>query len=67
MLAEEISALAFPISIAVEIKAIKTSFFITLFITPRIDEKKIMYDDNADPWGWDLEHIGENPVPMTLS
>ena len=27
----------------------------------------IMYDDNADPWGWDLEHIGENPVPMTLS
>ena len=27
----------------------------------------IMYDDNADPWGWDLVRIGENPVPMTLS
>ena len=47
MLAEEISALAFPISIAVEIKAIKTSLLIIFFITPSIDEKKIMYDDNA--------------------
>lgn len=27
----------------------------------------IMYDDNADPWGWDMVHIGENPTPFTLS
>ena len=26
-----------------------------------------MYEDNADPWGWDLEKIGENPQPFTLS
>ena len=27
----------------------------------------IIYDDNADPWGWDLERIGENGAPMSLS
>ncbi|MBE7078235.1 MAG: hypothetical protein E7380_00005 [Clostridiales bacterium] len=27
----------------------------------------VLYDDNADPWGWELERIGENPVPFTLS
>ena len=27
----------------------------------------IMYDDNADPWGWYLERIGENPQPFELS
>ena len=27
----------------------------------------VMYEDNADPWGWNMEHIGENPVPFVLS
>ncbi len=27
----------------------------------------VMYEDNADPWGWYMERIGENPVPFTLS
>lgn len=27
----------------------------------------VMYTDNADPWGWYMEHIGEDPVPMALS
>lgn len=27
----------------------------------------VLFDDNADPWGWDLDHIGDNPVPMQLS
>ena len=27
----------------------------------------VMYEDNADPWGWYMEHIGENPVNFTLS
>ena len=27
----------------------------------------IMYDDNADPWGWDLEKIGENPCAFKLA
>ena len=27
----------------------------------------IMYDDNADPWGWYLEKIGENPCAFKLA
>ncbi len=27
----------------------------------------IVYDDNADPWGWYMDRIGQNPVPMRLS
>lgn len=27
----------------------------------------VMYDDNADPWGWHLEKIGENPCDFKLS
>lgn len=27
----------------------------------------VMYDDNADPWGWGMERIGKNPVPFQLS
>lgn len=27
----------------------------------------VMYEDNADPWGWDMAHIGENPEPFRLS
>lgn len=27
----------------------------------------VMYTDNADPWGWYMECIGENPVNFTLS
>ncbi|MBQ8910837.1 MAG: hypothetical protein IJY91_07350 [Oscillospiraceae bacterium] len=27
----------------------------------------VMYEDNADPWGWYMERIGENPVPFALS
>lgn len=27
----------------------------------------VMYEDNADPWGWHMEHIGDNPVPFALS
>ncbi|MBE7079758.1 MAG: hypothetical protein E7371_00805 [Clostridiales bacterium] len=27
----------------------------------------VMYDDNADPWGWDLEKIGENPCNFKLT
>ena len=27
----------------------------------------MMYTDNADPWGWYMERIGENPVDFTLS
>ena len=26
-----------------------------------------MYEDNADPWGWDMEKIGWDPVPFQLS
>ena len=26
----------------------------------------VMYEDNADPWGWDMERIGENPVDFVL-
>ena len=27
----------------------------------------VMYEDNADPWGWDMERIGKNPKPFRLS
>lgn len=27
----------------------------------------VVYTDNADPWGWNMAHIGEDPVPMPLS
>lgn len=27
----------------------------------------VMYEDNADPWGWYMEHIGENPKAFSLS
>ena len=27
----------------------------------------VLYDDNADPWGWYMERIGENPLPYRLS
>lgn len=27
----------------------------------------VMYEDNADPWGWNMSRIGENPVPFGLS
>ena len=27
----------------------------------------VMYEDNADPWGWYMERIGENPVAFRLS
>ncbi len=27
----------------------------------------ILYEDNADPWGWYMDKIGKNPVPFTLS
>ena len=27
----------------------------------------VMYDDNADPWGWYLEKIGENPCDFKLA
>ncbi len=27
----------------------------------------VMYEDNADPWGWYMERIGKAPVPFTLS
>lgn len=27
----------------------------------------VMYDDNADPWGWYMDCIGKNPVPFQLS
>lgn len=27
----------------------------------------VMYEDNADPWGWYMEKIGKNPVPFHLS
>lgn len=27
----------------------------------------VMYDDNADPWGWDMDRIGKDPVPFVLS
>lgn len=27
----------------------------------------VMYDDNADPWGWDLAKIGSNPKDFSLS
>ncbi len=27
----------------------------------------IMYEDNADPWGWYMDTIGKNPVSFTLS
>lgn len=27
----------------------------------------IMYEDNADPWGWYMDQIGKNPVPFHLS
>ena len=26
----------------------------------------VMYTDNADPWGWYMEHIGDNPVDFVL-
>ena len=26
----------------------------------------VMYEDNADPWGWDMAHIGENPTSFVL-
>ncbi len=26
----------------------------------------VMYEDNADPWGWYMERIGENPVDFVL-
>ncbi len=26
----------------------------------------VMYEDNADPWGWYMEHIGENPESFVL-
>ena len=26
----------------------------------------VMYEDNADPWGWYMERIGENPVAFVL-
>ena len=26
----------------------------------------VMYEDNADPWGWYMEHIGDNPVDFVL-
>lgn len=29
--------------------------------------RPVLYDDNADPWGWYMERIGKNPVPFTLS
>ncbi len=27
----------------------------------------VLYDDNADPWGWYMDTLGSNPVPMHLS
>lgn len=27
----------------------------------------VMYEDNADPWGWYMEKIGQNPVAFKLS
>ncbi len=27
----------------------------------------MMYDDNADPWGWYMSNLGKNPVPFKLS
>lgn len=27
----------------------------------------VLYDDNADPWGWYMDKIGRNPEPMHLS
>ena len=27
----------------------------------------IIYDDNADPWGWHMDKLGKNGVPMSLS
>lgn len=27
----------------------------------------VMYEDNADPWGWYMDAIGKNPVPFHLS
>lgn len=27
----------------------------------------VIYEDNADPWGWYMDRIGKNPVPMQLS
>ncbi len=27
----------------------------------------VMYDDNADPWGWFMDRLGKNPVPFKLS
>ena len=27
----------------------------------------VIYDDNADPWGWYMDKIGTNPEPMRLS
>lgn len=27
----------------------------------------LMYDDNADPWGWNMEKVGEHPIPFQLS
>lgn len=27
----------------------------------------VMYEDNADPWGWYMEKIGQNPVAFQLS
>lgn len=27
----------------------------------------VMYDDNADPWGWYMDRIGQNPVAFRLS
>ncbi|MBQ3356191.1 MAG: hypothetical protein IJG45_03665 [Oscillospiraceae bacterium] len=27
----------------------------------------VLCEDNADPWGWDMDRIGKNPVPFVLS
>ena len=27
----------------------------------------VMYEDNADPWGWYMEHVGENPKTFSLA
>lgn len=29
--------------------------------------RPVLYEDNADPWGWDMERIGKNPTPFALS
>ena len=29
--------------------------------------RPVLYEDNADPWGWDMDRIGKNPTPRNCA